>query len=155
MDPIAVVALIAGLVVSGVLGGALVRQRHLLEQATQSRALEVTAGVDAELTRRQRDIDDRVDLLRSNAQAEADRTRALAAAALAAAEQSRAQAADDVRRAEERRAAIENESSTIRADIERLRDEVTRMRDEVSRREDRLIELVRAEAAILNNISPK
>ena len=152
MDPIAVVALIAGLVVSGVLGGALVRQRHLLEQATQSRALEVTAGVDAELTRRQRDIDDRVDLLRSNAQAEADRTRALAAAALAAAEQSRAQAADDVRRAEERRAAIENESSTIRADIERLRDEVTRMRDEVSRREDRLIErenLISGEATTL------
>ena len=152
MDPIAVVALFAGLVVSGVLGGALVRQRHLLEQATQSRALEVTAGVDAELTRRQRDIDDRVDLLRSNAQAEADRTRALAAAALAAAEQSRAQAADDVRRAEERRAAIENESSTIRADIERLRDEVTRMRDEVSRREDRLIErenLISGEATTL------
>lgn len=152
MDPIAVVALVAGLVVSGGLGVALVRQRHLLEQATQSRALEVTAGVDAELTKRQRDIDDRVDLLRTTAQAEADRTRALAAAALAAAEQSRAQAADDVRRAEERRAAIENETSTIRAEIERLRDEVARMRDEVSRREDRLIErenLISGEATSL------
>jgi ribonucrease Y len=152
VDPIAVVALVAGLVVSGGLGVALVRQRHLLEQATQSRALEVTAGVDAELTKRQRDIDDRVDLLRTTAQAEADRTRALAAAALAAAEQSRAQAADDVRRAEERRAAIENETSTIRAEIERLRDEVARMRDEVSRREDRLIErenLISGEATSL------
>jgi len=140
VDPIAVVTLVAGLVVAGALSAALVRQRHLLEQATTDRAMEVAAGVDAELTKRQRDIDDRVDLLRTTAQAEADHTRALAAAALAAAEQSRVRAADDVRRAEERRTAIENETAAVRADIERLRDEVTRMRDEVSRREDRLVD---------------
>lgn len=152
MDPIAVVTLVAGLVVAGALFAALVRQRHLLEQATTDRAMEVAAGVDAELTKRQRDIDDRVDLLRTTAQAEADHTRALAAAALAAAEQSRVRAADDVRRAEERRTAIETETVAVRADIERLRDEVTRMRDEVSRREDRLVErenLISGEATSL------
>ncbi|MEI6229381.1 MAG: ribonuclease Y [Actinomycetes bacterium] len=152
MDPIAVVTLVAGLVVAGALFAALVRQRHLLLQATTDRAMEVAAGVDAELTKRQRDIDDRVDLLRTTAQAEADHTRALAAAALAAAEQSRVRAADDVRRAEERRTAIETETVAVRADIERLRDEVTRMRDEVSRREDRLVErenLISGEATSL------
>jgi len=152
VDPIAVVTLVAGLVVAGALFAALVRQRHLLEQATTDRAMEVAAGVDAELTKRQRDIDDRVDLLRTTAQAEADHTRALAAAALAAAEQSRVRAADDVRRAEERRTAIETETVAVRADIERLRDEVTRMRDEVSRREDRLVErenLISGEATSL------
>jgi len=152
VDPIAVVTLVAGLVVAGALFAALVRQRHLLLQATTDRAMEVAAGVDAELTKRQRDIDDRVDLLRTTAQAEADHTRALAAAALAAAEQSRVRAADDVRRAEERRTAIETETVAVRADIERLRDEVTRMRDEVSRREDRLVErenLISGEATSL------
>ena len=152
MDPIAVVTLVAGLVVAGALSAALVRQRHLLLQATTDRAMEVAAGVDAELTKRQRDIDDRVDLLRTTAQAEADHTRALAASALAAAEESRVRAADDVRRAEERRTAIENETVAVRADIERLRDEVTRMRDEVSRREDRLVErenLISGEATSL------
>jgi len=152
VDPIAVVTLVAGLVVAGALSAALVRQRHLLLQATTDRAMEVAAGVDAELTKRQRDIDDRVDLLRTTAQAEADHTRALAASALAAAEESRVRAADDVRRAEERRTAIENETVAVRADIERLRDEVTRMRDEVSRREDRLVErenLISGEATSL------
>jgi len=152
VDPVAVVTLVVGLVVAGALLAALLRQRHLLEQATRDRALEVAAGVDAELTKRQRDMDDRVDLLRSTAQAEADHTRALAAAALAAAEQSRSQAADDVRRAEERRAAVESETAAIRAEMDRLRDEVTRMRDEVGRREDRLIErenLIAGEATSL------
>ncbi len=152
MDLVAVVTLVIGLLVAGALLAALLRQRHLLEQATRDRALEVAAGVDAELTKRQRDMDDRVDLLRSTAQAEADHTRALAAAALAAAEQSRAQAADDVRRAEERRAAVESETAAVRAEMDRLRDEVTRMRDEVGRREDRLIErenLISGEATSL------
>ena len=152
MDPIAVVTLVAGLIVAGLLFAALMRQRHLLEQATTDRAMEVAAGVDAELTKRQRDMDDRVDRLRTTAQAEADHTRALAAAALAAAEQSRVRAADDVLRAEERRTAVENETVAVRADVERLRDEVTRMRDEVSRREDRLLErenLISGEATSL------
>ncbi len=152
MDLVAVVTLVIGLLVAGALLAALLRQRHLLEQATRDRALEVAAGVDAELTKRQRDMDDRVDLLRSTAQAEADHTRALAAAALAAAEQSRGQAADDVRRAEERRAAVESETAAVRAEMDRLRDEVTRMRDEVGRREDRLIErenLISGEATSL------
>lgn len=152
MDLVAVVTLVVGLVVAGALLAALLRQRHLLEQATRDRALEVAAGVDAELTKRQRDMDDRIDLVRNAAQAEADNTRALAAAALAAAEQSRSQAADDVRRAEERRAAVESETAAIRAEMDRLRDEVTRMRDEVGRREDRLIErenLIAGEATSL------
>ena len=152
MDLVAVVTLVVGLVVAGALLAALLRQRHLLEQATRDRALEVAAGVDAELTKRQRDMDDRIDLVRNSAQAEADNTRALAAAALAAAEQSRSQAADDVRRAEERRAAVESETAAIRAEMDRLRDEVTRMRDEVGRREDRLIErenLIAGEATSL------
>jgi len=152
VDLVAVVTLVVGLVVAGALLAALLRQRHLLEQATRDRALEVAAGVDAELTKRQRDMDDRIDLVRNSAQAEADNTRALAAAALAAAEQSRSQAADDVRRAEERRAAVESETAAIRAEMDRLRDEVTRMRDEVGRREDRLIErenLIAGEATSL------
>ena len=138
MDIVAVVTLVVGIIVAGVLLMALIRQRHLLEQANRDRALEVAAGVDAELTKRARDMDDRVDLIRTTAQAEADHTRSLAAAALAAAEQSRAQAADDVRRAEERRALVESETATVRAEVERLREDVNRMREEVLRREDRL-----------------
>ena len=137
-DIVAVVTLVVGIIVAGVLLMALIRQRHLLEQANRDRALEVAAGVDAELTKRARDMDDRVDLIRTTAQAEADHTRSLAAAALAAAEQSRAQAADDVRRAEERRALVESETATVRAEVERLREDVNRMREEVLRREDRL-----------------
>lgn len=152
MDLVAVVTLVIGIVVAGFLLAALLRQRHLLDQANRDRALEVSAGVDAELTKRQRDIDDRVDLMRTTAQAEADHTRALAAAALAAAEQSRSQAADDVRRAEERRALVESETASVRAEVERLRDEAGRMRDEVARREDRLHEretLIAGEATSL------
>ena len=138
MDIVAVVTLVVGIIVAGALLMALIRQRHLLEQANRDRVLEVAAGVDAELTKRARDMDDRVDLIRTTAQAEADHTRSLAAAALAAAEQSRAQAADDVRRAEERRALVESETATVRAEVERLREDVNRMREEVLRREDRL-----------------
>ena len=140
MDIVAVATLVVGIVVAGALLMALIRQRHLLDQATRDRALEVAAGVDAELTRRSREIDERVDLIRTTAQAEADHTRALAAAALAAAEQSRTQAADDVRRAEERRAIIESQAEVVRSEVERLREDVNRMRDEVLRREDRLLE---------------
>ena len=140
MDIVAVATLVVGIVVAGALLMALIRQRHLLDQATRDRALEVAAGVDAELTRRSREIDERVDLIRTTAQAEADHTRALAAAALAAAEQSRTQAADDVRRAEERRAIIESQAEMVRSEVERLREDVNRMRDEVLRREDRLLE---------------
>ncbi len=140
MDIVAVATLVVGIVVAGALLMALIRQRHLLDQATRDRALEVAAGVDAELTRRSREIDERVDLIRTTAQAEADHTRALAAAALAAAEQSRTQAADDVRRAEERRAIIESQAEAVRSEVERLREDVNRMRDEVLRREDRLLE---------------
>jgi ribonuclease Y len=138
VDIVAVVTLVVGIIVAGALLMALIRQRHLLEQANRDRVLEVAAGVDAELTKRARDMDDRVDLIRTTAQAEADHTRSLAAAALAAAEQSRAQAADDVRRAEERRALVESETATVRAEVERLREDVNRMREEVLRREDRL-----------------
>jgi ribonuclease Y len=144
--------LVVGILVAGALLIALIRQRHLLEQANRDRALEVAAGVDAELTRRSREMDERIDLVRTTTQAEADRTRALAAAALSAAEQSRAQAADDVRRAEERRALIESEATSIRAEVERMRDDVNRIRDDVVRREDRLLErenLLSSEATAL------
>lgn len=140
MDIVAVVTLVVGIIVAGALLMALIRQRQLLDQANRDRALEVAAGVDAELTKRAREMDERVDLIRTTAQAEADHTRSLAAAALAAAEQSRTQAADDVRRAEERRAVVESETATVRAEVERLREDVSRMRDEVLRREDRLSE---------------
>jgi ribonuclease Y len=152
VDIVAVVTLVVGLLVAGALLMALIRQRHLLEQANRDRALEVAAGVDAELTRRSREMDERIDLMRTTAQAEADRTRALAAAALSAAEQSRAQAADDVRRTEERRALIESEATSIRAEVERMRDDVNRIRDDVVRREDRLLErenLLSSEATAL------
>jgi ribonuclease Y len=140
VDIVAVVTLVVGIIVAGALLMALIRQRQLLDQANRDRALEVAAGVDAELTKRAREMDERVDLIRTTAQAEADHTRSLAAAALAAAEQSRTQAADDVRRAEERRAVVESETATVRAEVERLREDVSRMRDEVLRREDRLSE---------------
>ena len=152
MDPVTAVTIVIGLVVSAVLGTGLIRSRAQLSHAERDRELEVAAGIDSELTRRQHELEARVDLLRTNAQGEADRTMALAAQALAAADQSREQSAQDSRRSEDRRAQVEIEVASMRTEVERMRAEVERMRDEARRREDRIAEresLLATEAAAL------
>ena len=109
------------------------RNRVRLAELERNRTADVAAGVELELARRSREVDERADGVRRDAQAEAERTRELAAAALAAAEQVRAEAADDVRRAEARRGQVE-------ADVTSARAETTRVREESDRREERLTE---------------
>jgi ribonuclease Y len=144
MDPVTVVALVVAAGFAGAFGVVATRSRARVVEADRSRAGEVAAAVEAELARRQRDLDDRAEAARSDAQADADRmrteasaeaerTRGIAEQALAAVELTRVEAADDVRRAEERRTQVE-------ADVAASRAEATRLREEAQRREDRLAE---------------
>ncbi len=155
MDPVTVIALVVAAGFAGAFGVVATRSRSRAAEADRSRATEIAAGVDAEITRRQRDLDDRAAALRAEAHAdaerlrsdaaaeaertrvdaaaEAERTRAIAEQALAAVELTRVEAADDLRRAEERRTQVE-------ADVAATRAEVTHLREEAQRREDRLAE---------------
>jgi ribonuclease Y len=140
VDPVTVVALLLAAGFAGVLGVGATRSRGRSAAAERTRADEIAAGVDRELTRRQADVELRADQVRAAAQAEAERTRGLAQQALVGAEQARTEAAEDVRRAEERRTAVEADVAAARAEIARAREELTRVREEDQRREDRLAE---------------
>jgi ribonuclease Y len=140
VDPVTVVALLLAAGFAGVLGVVATRSRGRSAAAERTRADEIAAGVDRELTRRQADVELRADQVRAAAQAEAERTRGLAQQALVGAEQARTEAAEDVRRAEERRTAVEADVAAARAEIARAREELTRVREEDQRREDRLAE---------------
>jgi ribonuclease Y len=136
VDPLAVVALVVAVVLAAVAVVLLLQLRAAqreVERTHHARENDVAAAVDAEVTRRSSELDARAERVRTDAQADAERTRGLAAAALAAAEQTRAAAADDVRRAEERR-------STALADAEAARGEIARLREDLRHRDDRLSE---------------
>ncbi len=132
-SPLVITLLVAVLALVGALVWLVLRSRRHDAEALRDRDAAVAAAVEAELGRRQRDLDDRAEKVRADAAAEAGRTRALAEQALASAEQARSEAADDVRRAEERRTQVE-------ADVAAARAELTALREESQRREDRLAE---------------
>ena len=138
MDP--VIVLVLAVVVGIALGVALIGAGQLSRRRRSGRenAVSVAAGVEVELQRRQRELDDRADHVLSNAQADARASRSLAEQGLAAAEQARAEAADDVRRAEERRTAIESEIAATRAELALLREEAQRRETRLAEREARL-----------------
>ena len=140
MDPVSVVALLVAAGLAGALGVVVTRSRSRTSELESTRADDVAAAVDRELSRRQADLDARADHVRAGASAEAERTQGLAAQALASAEQVRAEAGDDVRRAEERRRAVEADVAAARAEIAVAREELARVREESQRREDRLAE---------------
>ncbi|MFN8169491.1 MAG: ribonuclease Y [Candidatus Nanopelagicales bacterium] len=139
LDPdvlqVLVLLLVAAVVVLGVL---LARASSRAAALRAGRAAEVAADVDAELSRRGREADERAAGVRRDAQAEADRTRELAAATLAAAELARSEAAEDVRRAEERRAQVEADVAAARAELVRLREDAERREERLAERESRL-----------------
>ena len=132
-SPLVITLLVAVLALVGALVWLVLRSRRHDAEALRDRDAAVAAAVEAELGRRQRDLDDRAEKVRADAAAEAGRTRALAEQALSSAEQARSEAADDVRRAEERRTQVE-------ADVAAARAELTALREESQRREDRLAE---------------
>jgi len=140
MDPVTVIALVVAAALAGALGVVSRRSRQQAADAERTRAAEIAAGVDAELTRRQTETEARAEAIRSAAQADAERTRGVAEQALAAAEQARAEASEHVRRAEERRTQVETDVSLARAELATARDEIARAREETQRREDRLAE---------------
>ena len=151
MDPVSVVALLVAAGLAGALGVVVTRSRSRTSELESTRADDVAAAVDRELSRRQADLDARADHVRAGASAEAERTQGLAAQALASAEQVRAEAGDDVRRAEERRRAVEADVAAARAEIAVAREELARVREESQRREDRLAEReVRLDAELLS-----
>ena len=138
MDP--VIVLVLAVVVGIALGVALIGAGQLSRRRRSGRenAVSVAAGVEVELQRRQRELDDRADHVLRNAQADAQASRSLAEQGLAAAEQARAEAADDVRRAEDRRTAIESEIAATRAELALLREEAQRRETRLAEREARL-----------------
>ena len=155
MDP--VVAVVVLVVVAALVGLAaylwagLRRERAARTDSERGREAQVSALVDAELTRRRSDLEAelarrteegerRADRVRAEAAEESERLRSLAAQALAAAEVVRGEAADDVRRAEERRSQVEADVAASRAEIAAARAEVAALREEAARREQRLAE---------------
>ncbi|MFC6237979.1 ribonuclease Y [Longivirga aurantiaca] len=137
-SPLVITLLVAVLALVGVLVWLVLRSRRHDAEALRDRDAAVAAAVDAELGRRQRDLDDRAEKVRADAAAEAGRTRALAEQALASAEQARAEAADDVRRAEERRTQAESDVAAARAELTALREEAQRREERLAERESRL-----------------
>jgi ribonuclease Y len=138
LNPLSLVLLVLVLALAGALVALLVRRAQDGADAERDRDARVAAAVEAELVRRQRDLDDRAEKVRADAAAEADRTRALATQALASAEQVRAEAAEDVRRAEERRAQVEADVAAARAELTALREESQRREERLAERETRL-----------------
>ncbi len=133
LTPLALILLVAVLALVAALVWLVLRSRRHDAELLRDRDAAVATAVDAELGRRQRDLDDRAAKLIGDAQSDADRSLTVAAQALASAEQVRAEAADDVRRAEERRTQVE-------ADVAAARAELAALREEAQRREDRLVE---------------
>ena len=118
-SPLVIILLVAVLALVGALVWLVLRSRRHDAEALRDRDATVAAAVEAELGRRQRDLDDRAEKVRADAAAEAERTRALAEQALASAEQARSEAADDVRRAEERRTQVEADVAAARSELDR------------------------------------
>ncbi len=138
VNPLSLLLLVAVVALAGALVWLVQRSRRHDVEALRERDAAVAAAVEAELGRRQRDLDDRAEKTRADAQVEAERTRALAEQALSAAEQVRAEAADDVRRAEERRTQVEADVAAARAELMALREESFRRDERLAERETRL-----------------
>ena len=138
VNALSLVLLVLALALAVALGWLVQRSRRHEAETLRDRDAAVAAALDAELGRRQRDLDDRAEKTRADARAEAERTRALAEQALATAEQVRAEAADDVRRAEERRTQVEADVAAARAELGALREESLRRDERLAERETRL-----------------